>query len=126
MTIMWNLILGTEDIKSALENMYKEVGISALAERLGVSRNALLRQMRKYKIEAHPAGGSHTPRYPREDLPPEWWKLTANELAELTGYSRNYTSKLIRRKRCDLAKSTATPTRESILNSPGSISSSDK
>jgi len=101
MTIYWDLLLESEDFAAqlrALYNEYKSVG--ALAERLGVSKNALRRQLRKHKIFLQPSGGPHVSA--RASLiPSDLSSITNKELAFRTGLTTNYCQKLITKWRKD-------------------------
>lgn len=93
MTIWWDLILKTEDIKGELERLYSSMSIRALADHLGVSKDALRKKLIKCKIQLRPRGGSY-PKIPLEDLPKEAYNMNAAQLAALTGYSEQYCRKL--------------------------------
>lgn len=55
--IYWNLLLGTDDIKSELTRLYKTASLYGLAKHLGVSRTALRRQLAKCGIPIRGRGG---------------------------------------------------------------------
>jgi hypothetical protein len=102
--IFWELLFRceTHEVCDAIQRAYEEFGsVQNLAVHLGVSRIALTRKMKLCGTKMHRRGGQHF-RFSRELLPEQWWLMTTDGLANVTGYSRNYAYKLLRAERIKL------------------------
>jgi len=104
--IYWDLLLkcSEEEVPRVLKEHYDAFrSIKAMAEFLGVSDVALYKKLKECNIPRRPRGGAHF-RYPREYFPKDWWKLTPDQLSDVTGYAERYCRKLILRKKKELAR----------------------
>jgi len=107
--IYWDLLLKCpeEDVPRVLREHYEAFkSIRALAEFLGVSNVVLFKKLKECNIPRRPRGGAHF-RYPREYFPAEWWKLTPEQLSDVTGYAIPYCRKLLLRKRKEMGDASA-------------------
>lgn len=96
--IYWDLILKSKDICGELERLYQAMSLRALADYLGVSKDALRQKLKECGVPLKPRGGSF-PRITKDQLPSGWFKMDPEQLCALTGYSLNYSRKLIREAR---------------------------
>ena len=96
--IYWDLILKTNDICEELERLYQTMSLRALADYLGVSKDALRQKLKACSVTLRTRGGSF-PRLTKDQLPEGWYKMDPQQLCGLTGYSINYCRKLIREAR---------------------------
>jgi hypothetical protein len=68
--------------------------MNALADHLGVSKNALTTVFKRYSVRTRIRGGPH-PSFRKDLIPVNAADLTAAQIAKLTGYTHKYCEKLL-------------------------------
>ena len=95
--IYWDLILKSDNPKATLRALYDSAtSVQALADYLGVSKNALMKIFKQYGIHTRARGGPH-PSWRKDLIPENAAELTAAQLAKVTGYTQKYCEKLLMR-----------------------------